>query len=141
MMSNRSASAKPHVIPLKTYLAVGFALMVLTGITVTVSFINLGGWNAIIAVGIASVKASLVAFIFMHLLYDKKIFLVIFIVAITFLTIFIALTTMFDTVSRGQINFESDKPIEYRAKMYNNIKPDTSSVEKDSLSIKPNNTQ
>ena len=132
-MSNHSKTAKIHVIPLKTYLAVGFALIVLTAVTVAVSLINLGGWNAIVAVGVASVKASLVAFIFMHLLYDKKIFLVIFTAALLFLTIFIALT-MFDTVRRGQLHEISDRPIESKAVIYKESAPDTSLSDDDSLS-------
>ncbi len=132
MTANHVSKIEAHVIPLKTYLTVGFALIVLTAITVGVSFIDLGGWNAIVAVVIASVKATLVAFIFMHLWYDKKIFLIIFLVAMTFLTIFIGLT-MFDTVDRGRIHFESERPIEHNAKMYNDMSPDSSIESPDSL--------
>jgi caa(3)-type oxidase subunit IV len=99
-----------HVLPLRTYLGVAFALFILTAVTVGVSLIQLGGWNAIVAVGVASVKALLVALIFMHLKYDKKIYLVIFVVAMTILTVFIALT-MFDTLRRGDIHFESEGQI------------------------------
>jgi len=130
-------SDKHHIVPLKTYLAVGFALLVLTAVTIGVSFIDLGGWNAIVAVAIASIKALMVAFIFMHLLYDKKIFLVIFSVAILFLTIFISFT-MFDILSRNDIYPGLDKPISSDAIIYdrsvsdttdsNNIVPDTGGV-------------
>ena len=109
-MTDKSTHDSPHVLPLKTYLATGAALLVLTGATVGVSFINLGGWNAIVAVGIASVKALLVALIFMHLLYDKKIFLVIFATAIIFLGIFLSLT-MFDILSRGDVNPDYKFPV------------------------------
>ena len=50
-MSNDAHTHKPHVLPLRTYLLVAGALMILTAITVGVSFIHLGGWNAIVAVG------------------------------------------------------------------------------------------
>ena len=106
-----------HITPLRIYLGVGIALIVLTAITVSVAQIDLGGWNAIVAVLIASIKATLVAFIFMHLWYDRKIFLVIFSVAILFLTIFIALT-MFDILSRGAIDQTIAVPIEKKAGMY-----------------------
>jgi caa(3)-type oxidase subunit IV len=101
-MSENTKHDSHHVISLKVYLGTGIALLILTAVTVGVSFIHLGGWNAIVAVGIASVKALLVALIFMHLLYDKKIFLVIFSTAIVFLGLFLALT-MFDILSRGDI--------------------------------------
>jgi len=116
-MNDKSHTTKPHVIPQKVYLTVAAALMALTAVTVGVSFIHLSGWNAVVAVEIASVKALLVAFIFMHLWYDKKIYLVIFSVALLFLTVFIALT-MFDTLRRGDIYTVTDQPIEKNAVIY-----------------------
>ena len=123
-MKHEAAHSAVHITSLKTYLGVGAALLILTAITVGVAQINLGGWNAIVAVVIASIKAVLVAFIFMHLLYDKKIFLVIFSAAVIFLTIFIALT-MFDIISRGDIDPQLDRPISSKAAMYDNLKPDS----------------
>jgi cytochrome c oxidase subunit 4 len=107
-----------HIVPLRTYLAVGGALLILTAVTVGVSFLPLGGWNAIVALGLASLKATLVALFFMHLLYDKKIFMVVFVVSIMMLGIFIGLT-MFDTLRRGDVNSISAQPIEKNAAMYN----------------------
>lgn len=121
-MNGHSTHENRHVVSFKTYFATGAALLLLTAVTVGVSFIKLGGWNAIAAVGIASVKAILVAFIFMHLLYDKKIFLVIFSVAIIFLAIFLALT-MFDILSRGEIYPDYEKTIEKNAVIYNKAEP------------------
>lgn len=123
-MRNAAQSKTEHVTPLKVYLGTGGALLILTAITVGVSLIPLGGWNAIVAVAIACIKAALVAFIFMHLLYDKKIFLVIFSIAVFFLGIFISLT-MFDVLSRGDINAISEFPINREAPMYNNMPRDT----------------
>lgn len=121
-MSGHSTQENRHIIPAKTYIAVGVALLLLTAVTVGVSFIHLVGWNAIAAVGIASVKALLVALIFMHLLYDKKIFLIIFSTAILFLGIFLALT-MFDILSRGEIYPDYEKPIEKSAVIYEKSDP------------------
>ncbi|UCC81143.1 MAG: cytochrome C oxidase subunit IV family protein [Candidatus Zixiibacteriota bacterium] len=121
-MSGHSTQENRHIIPARTYIAVGVGLLLLTAVTVGVSFIHLEGWNAIAAVGIASVKALLVALIFMHLLYDKKIFLVIFSTAILFLGIFLALT-MFDILSRGEIYPEYEKTIEKNAVMYKKAEP------------------
>lgn len=123
-MSRQSVKSGHHVTPLRIYLGVGIALVILTAITVGVAQINLGGWNAIVAVFIASIKATLVAFIFMHLWYDRKIFLIIFSVSIMFLTIFIALT-MFDILSRGHIDEASARPIIPKAKMYEKLESDT----------------
>jgi cytochrome c oxidase subunit 4 len=109
---------KVHLAPIKTYLAVGITLLVLTAITVTASFIDFGVFNITIALAIASVKALLVAFFFMHLFWDNKLYLIIFSVSLLFLTIFLTFT-MFDTTTRGAIYNEKAKPSEAEAPMYN----------------------
>jgi cytochrome c oxidase subunit 4 len=116
-MSSDPHTTTHHVIPLSTYLAIGCALMVLTAITVAVSFVNLGGWNAVVAVGIASLKAILVALFFMHLLYDKRIYMIVFVIGVLFLGLFIGLT-MFDTLTRGELNEVSEHPIRPDAEIY-----------------------
>jgi len=59
----------------KVYLTVWGVLLVLTGVTVAVSYLSLGLWNAAAALTIASVKAVLVALYFMHLRYEIKLVL------------------------------------------------------------------
>ena len=127
-MGNTGQAKAEHITPLKIYLGTGAALFILTAATVGISFINLGGWNAIAAVAIATIKAALVAFIFMHLLYDKKIFLIVFTVALMFLGILISLT-MFDVLSRGDVNEITASPISQEAPMYKNMPLDTSAHE------------
>jgi caa(3)-type oxidase subunit IV len=64
----------------RTYLFVGLILFVGTVVTVlvaTVPALDIGRhgfdkWDAILGLAIASIKASLVAFIFMHLNHEKK---------------------------------------------------------------------
>lgn len=108
---------KIHITPIKTYLAVGLALMVLTAVTVAASFVDFGPFNVTIALAIASVKALLVAFFFMHLLWDNKIYLVIFAASLLFLTIFLTFS-MFDTMTRGAIYEEKAHPIQSEAPIY-----------------------
>lgn len=43
------------------------ALLVLTGTSWAVSYVHLGDWNEVVALGIAALKVSLVALFFMHL--------------------------------------------------------------------------
>ena len=50
---------KTHVTPLIIYIAVAAGLLILTGITVTASFIDFGAFNVTIALAIASIKALL----------------------------------------------------------------------------------
>lgn len=109
---------KIHITSIKTYLLVAFGLFVLTGITVAVSFVDLGAFNIAIALAIASVKALLVTFFFMHLFWDNKVYLIVFSTALFFLTVFITFT-MFDTSYRGEIYKEQAKPIKSEAKIYN----------------------
>ena len=108
---------KIHITPIKTYIRIAVLLIILTVITVTVSFIDLGPYNISVALIIASIKALLVAFFFMHLFYDNKIYLIIFAMALLFLTIFLTLT-MFDTSTRGAIEKEKAGPINKEAPIY-----------------------
>jgi cytochrome c oxidase subunit IV len=58
---------------IKGYLIIGGTLIVGTVITVLASQIDLGHtWNIVLALVIASVKASLVALYFMHLISEKQ---------------------------------------------------------------------
>ena len=106
-----------HIISLKTYLMVGATLFVLTGATVSISFVHFGAFNLVIAMLIASVKAILVALFFMHLLYDNKLFMAIFSIALIFVSVFIILT-MFDTLERGSVDTVKSKPIKENAIIY-----------------------
>jgi cytochrome c oxidase subunit IV len=48
------------------YLLIGIALLVLTATTVGAAFINLGAFNPVVALLIATIKATLVVLFFMH---------------------------------------------------------------------------
>jgi cytochrome c oxidase subunit IV len=54
-----------HIPKVKTLVQVWAALIVLTGITSAVSYLELGPWNIVVALLIAVTKASLVVWIFM----------------------------------------------------------------------------
>jgi cytochrome c oxidase subunit 4 len=47
--------------------------MVLTAVTVYVSYVDVGMFNIVVAMGVASVKATLVALFFMHLKFEDGI--------------------------------------------------------------------
>ena len=74
--------------------------MVLTAITVTVAFINLGALNFPVALAIAILKATLVILFFMHVKYSSQLTKLICGAAFFFLLILFALT-MSDYLSRG----------------------------------------
>jgi cytochrome c oxidase subunit IV len=86
-----------HVVEVRVLLAVFAALIVLTAITVAVSYFNFGAFNLIVAMGVATIKAALVALWFMHLRYDGGLNAFIFLVGVAFLGLFLAIT-MLDSV-------------------------------------------
>ena len=82
-----------HVVPLKTNVAVWLALLVLTGVTTGVAFVDLGPLNTIVALVIATCKALLVVLIFMHVKYaSDKLVKVVVISAIFFLLLLLGLS-------------------------------------------------
>jgi caa(3)-type oxidase subunit IV len=76
------------------YLMIGLILLICTGLTVFLSYVNFGSQKANVAVAmlVATVKAGLVAYIFMHLSAEKKliyrvlVFTAIFVFALFWLT-------------------------------------------------------
>lgn len=76
------------------YLKVGAALLLLTGVTVGLSYVDFGSreMNIIVGMLVASLKAGLVAFIFMHLSGEKitiwrfLVMTTIFVIGLFFLT-------------------------------------------------------
>jgi cytochrome c oxidase subunit 4 len=82
-----------HIVPLKTNIEVWLALLVLTGVTAGVAFIDLGPFNTIVALVIATCKALLVALIFMHVKYaSEKLTKVVLVAAVFFLMILLGLS-------------------------------------------------
>ena len=66
---------KFHPIKPKTYVLVWVGLVILTGITVSVAGMNLGRFSISAALVIAAVKSGLVLNYFMHLKYEKGLWL------------------------------------------------------------------
>jgi cytochrome c oxidase subunit 4 len=52
---------------LKLYVGIWLTLLVCTFLTAKIAFVDLGAWNAAVALSIATFKAVLVALFFMHL--------------------------------------------------------------------------
>ncbi len=78
-------AASHHVVSPTIYIIVLFALILGTAATVWASFLELGPWNPIIALAIATGKALLVVLFFMHVKYSSK---------LTKLTVFCGLFTL-----------------------------------------------
>ncbi len=63
-----------HIGETRTYVIIWVMLLALTGITITVAGMHLGRFSTLTALVIASIKASLVLWFFMHLKYEKRLF-------------------------------------------------------------------
>lgn len=90
-----------HISSIPLYLGVFGALLVLTLATVGQSYVDLGKANLLAVVVIASLKASLVVFFFMHLNHDSRFNALIFVGSLFFIGVFFAYT-MNDTDHRGE---------------------------------------
>jgi cytochrome c oxidase subunit IV len=88
-----------HIASVKSYVGIFATLMVLTTITVLVAYVNLGQLNKVVALGIASVKATLVILYFMHVKYSSRLTKLVVMAGFFFLFILLGLT-MTDYVSR-----------------------------------------
>jgi cytochrome c oxidase subunit IV len=65
-----------EILPVRLYVAVWVALLVLLAVTVGVAYFNLGWFNPVVAVGIAVVKAAIIVLYFMHVRYSPRLILV-----------------------------------------------------------------
>jgi len=91
-----------HVDSVKTYAAVWLILLLLTGITTGVAYIDLGAFSVVIALLIAAVKMLLVALFFMHMRHGTK--LTQLAAAGAFLWLFIMMAfTLADVWTRGLV--------------------------------------
>jgi cytochrome c oxidase subunit 4 len=76
-------------------------LLILTGITIGASYIDLGSGNVVVALIIATIKASLVVLFFMHLRWDKPVYGIVAMAGFLFLGIFL----MFDLIDQETRNY------------------------------------
>lgn len=92
-----------HIVPVKTYLIVFLALMVLLAITVLAAQIEHGPLNLIVGLSIAVTKAALIVLYFMHVRYNP--FVVRIAVVVGFLWLIILMTfTLSDYMTRPERN-------------------------------------
>jgi cytochrome c oxidase subunit 4 len=81
-----------HIVSPKIYLVIFLTLMAGTGITVWAAFNNFGVFNIVIALAIATFKATLVVLYFMHARYSPKRTQLVIVCSVFWLAILLALT-------------------------------------------------
>jgi len=119
--ASRAAAAHDHglahITPVKLLLGVFGALTVLTVFTVLVTSIDLGSQgNFVVAMIIATIKAGLVMAFFMHLVWDKKFNLTVFLSAFLFVLLFLSLAITDRNEYQAQIDtFEENNPLKIQS--------------------------
>jgi cytochrome c oxidase subunit 4 len=81
-----------HIVSPKIYLVIFLTLMVGTAVTVWAAFQNFGQFNIVIALAIATFKATLVVLYFMHARYSPKRTQLVIVCSVFWLAILLALT-------------------------------------------------
>jgi cytochrome c oxidase subunit IV len=101
-----------HVVPVKTYLGIFVALLVLTGLTTGAAFVDFGDihtgiplikvipLNTVVALAIAVAKMLLVILFFMHVKYSSGLTKIVVMAGFLFLAILVSFT-LADELTRG----------------------------------------
>ena len=81
-----------HIVSPKIYITIFIALIIGTSLTTWAAFRNFGPFNIVIALAIATGKATLVVLFFMHARYSPKRTQLVIVCAIFWLAIMLAMT-------------------------------------------------
>ena len=95
-----------HVVPIKTYAFIFASLLILTGVTTGVAYIDLGPFNTVVALAIAVCKMFLVILFFMHVKYMPGLTKIVVVAGFFWLAILITFT-LSDEFSRRWTPFSS----------------------------------
>lgn len=98
-VEEHSASGE-HVVSPKIYVGIFGFLLAMTLATVLVSFVDLGWANPVVALVIATMKATTVILFFMHVKYSPRMTQIVIVGALFFLFLLLGLT-LTDYLSRG----------------------------------------
>lgn len=88
----------------KTYYTVYFILVALTLLTCALAFAPQVGWHATVGLGIASLKASLIAVFFMHILSADRLPWLTLLMGLLWMSILIGLT-LTDYLTRVSLSY------------------------------------
>jgi cytochrome c oxidase subunit 4 len=91
MMEQIDTEKSVHIVAYKTYVYVWIALLLLLAATIAVAKIEFSKYGVLVNLLIASIKAGLVLFFFMHLKYERWILKAMLFMVIATLTAVIAL--------------------------------------------------
>ncbi len=89
---NEHISPESHVVPISLYIGIWATLIFCTALTVFAASVDLGVFNIVVALLIATIKGTLVVLFFMHLRYSTKLTMVTVVAALFWLFIMFSLT-------------------------------------------------
>ena len=91
-----------HIVSARLYWIIWFILIVCTVLTAVVATVDLGKFNTVVALGIATFKASLVVLIFMHVKYTSEKMTKAILLAAVFWLMLLLVLSLTDYSSRTQ---------------------------------------
>ncbi|ABF41994.1 Caa(3)-type oxidase, subunit IV [Candidatus Koribacter versatilis Ellin345] len=95
-----------HIVSPKLYVGIFLFLMVMTALTVFAATINFGIMNPVIALVIATAKATTVILFFMHIKYSTRLTQIVILSTLFFLFLLLGLT-LTDYLSRAWMAYPS----------------------------------
>lgn len=93
----------PHIMPVRTSVAIFIALLLLLVATVGAAYLPLGPLHFPVAMTIAAAKAVLIVLFFMHVIYSSRLTKIITVAGFLWLAIMLTLT-LSDYWSRGWLD-------------------------------------
>ncbi len=102
-ISTTHARAAAHVLPPRVLLGTAAALLALTATTVAISLLDLGRLNIVVALGVATVKATLVALFFMHLKYGQRFYVAVLAGAALFAALMVGFVLLDSTLYQPDV--------------------------------------
>ncbi len=106
MAHEHDSASGEHIVSPKIYVGVFLFLMVMTLLTVYAASVDLDWANPVVALVIATLKATTVILFFMHVKYSPRITQIVIVSALFFLALLLGLT-MTDYLSRGWMAYPS----------------------------------
>ena len=91
-----------HVDSVRTYAGVWVILLILTGVTTAVAYVDLGPFSVVVALAIAVMKMLLVALFFMHVRHSTRLTRLVVLGGLLWLAILIFMT-LADFTTRGWV--------------------------------------
>jgi cytochrome c oxidase subunit IV len=95
--------SQPHILPVRTSVAVFIALLLLLVATVGAAYLPLGPLHFPVAMTIAAAKGVLIVLFFMHVIYSSRLTKIICVAGFLWLAIMVGLT-LSDYLSRGWLD-------------------------------------